>query len=200
MFITSCVVKNRGIDDYKKPHPTHCLNCLMNDCVVQVVSVGVSLRGSYLRVSHVDQSDRWLIYLQAQSLRISVCICLCAWMCPYISQFKCEDYGKTSLDTAPIPSIVLRFPFLSFKLKAWNKGRGYCGCVCACACICVCALRVGGGCVKEEVLSGTEAFCRCCREEGVNGKFFGYPSYSALWLAKVCHMWPHPKSVSVLDL
>lgn len=53
--------------------------------------------------------------------------------------------------------------------------------------------------MKEEVLSGTEAFCRCCREEGVNGKFCGYQSYSALQLAKVCHMWPHPNSVSLLD-
>lgn len=62
------------------------------------------------------------------------------------------------------------------------------------ACVHVC---VGGGCVKEEVLSGTEAFCRCCREDGVNGKFCGYQSYSSLGIAKVCYMWPHPNLVLV---
>ncbi len=110
------------------------------------------------------------------------------------------DYTKTSPDTAPIPPTVLCSPPLIIQVEGQNKGRGYCGCVCACACICACALCVGGGCVKEEVLSGTEAFCRCCREERVNGKFCGYQSYSTLWLAEVCHMWPQPNSVSVLDL
>ncbi len=95
-------------------------------------------------------------------------------------------YAKTSPDTTSIPPFVVCFPFLSFKVEGQNKGRGYCSCVCAslcasvCVCVCVCALCVGGGCVKEEVFSGTEAFCRCCREEGVNGKFCGYQSYGAL--------------------
>lgn len=46
--------------------------------------------------------------------------------------------------------------------------------MCAYVCIGVRALRVGGLCLKEEVLSGTEAFCRCCREDGENGKSCGY--------------------------
>lgn len=140
-------------------------------------------------------TDRWLVYLQAE--RISVCFY--SSVCMHVS-IQCFvqmrlDYTITSPAAASIPSIVLGFlPFI-IQVEGQNKGRGYCGSVCASVCICVCALHVGGGCVKEEVLSGTEAFCRCCREEGVNGKFCGYQSYSSLWLAKVCHMWPHPNSV-----
>lgn len=99
-------------------------------------------------------ADRWF------TLEQNACTCPleCDW-----------NRAVASPDTAPAPPIVLRFPHLSCELKARNKGGGYCGCVCACVCICVCALRVGGGCVKkkkkEEVLSGTEAFCRCCGEE-----------------------------------
>lgn len=44
--------------------------------------------------------------------------------------------------------------------------------MCVYLCVCVSVLRVGGGCVKEEVLSGTEAFCRCCMEEGLNGNLW----------------------------
>lgn len=93
---------------------------------------------------------------------------------------------------------LVRSPLI-IQTEGQNKGRGYCGCMCACVCISVCAFCVGGGCVKEEVLSGTEVFCRCCRE-GVNGKSCGYQSYSALWLAKVCRVWPHPNSVLVFGL
>lgn len=80
-----------------------------------------------------------------------------------------------------------------------NKGKGYCGCVWLCTSVCVCVLRVGGFCVKEEVLSGTEAFCRCCREEGLNGNFCGYqPRGSTLWLEKVCHVWPPSQTLRCL--
>lgn len=60
------------------------------------------------------------------------------------------------------------------QVEGQNKGKGCCGCMCAYVCIGVRALRVGGLCLKEEVLSGTEAFCRCCREDGENGKSCGY--------------------------
>lgn len=60
------------------------------------------------------------------------------------------------------------------QVEGQNKGKGCCGCMCAYVCIGVRALCVGGLCLKEEVLSGTEAFCRCCREDGENGKSCGY--------------------------
>lgn len=55
--------------------------------------------------------------------------------------------------------------------------------------------------MKEEVLSGTEAFCRCCRE-GLNGKFCGYQSYSSTQKLTRKGM-PHvakSNSAAVLDL
>lgn len=55
----------------------------------------------------------------------------------------------------------------------------------------VCIVRGWRLVLKEEALSGTEAFCRCCREEGANGKSCGYQSYDTLW------QWPHSNPNSV---
>ena len=146
-------------------------------------------------------TDRWFTF-RAERLHVSA---------RFSAQMRL-DCTEASPDTAPAPPIVLRFPHLSCKLKARTKVEDTAVacvhvsasvCVCVCVCVCGCALHVGGGRVKkkkkkEEVLSGTEAFCRCCGEGGVNGKFCGYQSRGALWLEEVCHMRPHPDSVSLL--
>lgn len=75
------------------------------------------------------------------------------------------------LQTANVPPIVSCFPLLSFKSKARVKVEDT-AVVFKCQHLCV--FCVGGGCLKEEVLSGTEAFCRCCKEGGLNGNFCGY--------------------------
>lgn len=168
----------------KKPHPT-CGLISWWMSVLSWLSVSVLV---FVDIICTSESCRaigsWLGYLWAQSLRISVFMLarVHSFLC-----FKCDWIIARLLQT---PYCVV-LPPLIIQVEGQNKSRGYCGCVCACACICVCVCITRGwrGCVKEEVLSGTEAFCRCCREEGVNGKFCGYQSYSALWLAKVCHMW-----------
>lgn len=176
-------------------------NCLMKENVFLAVCVGVSLCGSHLR-KWVTKSNRQTVVLPLSRNPMYKCVSHCV-----LAQFHsslhlnatglCPDFSRHSSYT----TYCFVLPTLIIQVEDQNKGRGYCGCVCACvcSCVCVCALRVGGGCVKEEVLSGTEAFCRCCREEGLNGKFCGYQSYSStLWLEKACRMWPHPNSVPVV--
>ena len=200
MFTTICVVKNWRRDDSEKPPPVVWSNCLMNECVVPVACVALSLCASRLH-KWVTKSNRQMVHLSSgtparvRSFLRSNATGLHRGF-PWHS--SCTTYCFT------LPPLIMQ-------AEGQNKGGGYCGCVCACVCICMCvcvcvcgcALRVGGGRVKkkkkkEEVLSGTEAFCRCCGEGGVNGKFCGYQSRGALWLEEVCHMRPHPDSVSLL--
>lgn len=64
------------------------------------------------------------------------------------------DCTEASPDTAPAPPIVWHFPHFSYKLKARNKGGGYCGCVCACVCIRVCVCIARGRRLREEEEGG----------------------------------------------
>lgn len=159
-------------------------NCLMNEHVVSAVCVGVGLCGSHLhkwliqsnRVAAVSPSSR-----NPKERHVSFCLSACT--CPAITPFKS---GRIILLQKRLMCHPLLATSLSFKSYARTKVED--------TAVCESVLRVGGGCVKEEVLSGTEAFCRCWREGGLNGNFCGYqPRGSSLWLEKVCHVWPHPK-------
>lgn len=102
-----------------------------------------------------------LFYLQAEILRKSIFYFVCLLALVHL----------LLLQTANVPPIVSCFPLLSFKLKARVKVEDA---VVVFKCQHLCVLCVGGGCLKEEVLSGTEAFCRCCKGGGLNGNFCGY--------------------------
>ena len=94
--------------------------------------------------------DRWLVYLQAESLKNR---CVILFVCVLACVHSFLYFNVTSPDTAPVPPIVLCFPRLSFKLKARTKVEDtVAACVHAFASVCVHyawveRLREGGGVV-----------------------------------------------------
>lgn len=90
----------------------------------------------------------------------------------------------------PPVCLSLHFSPLWFQLKAREKERILWLHVCKCLHL-LCAVNVGGSWL-EAVRPGTEAFCRCCCEKGVNGKCCGYQSDDVTWFKELCWTPPPP--------
>lgn len=165
--------------------PSCGLICLMNERVVLVVCAAVSLCASRLH-KWVTKSSRQMVHLGAERLHVSARMRL-------ESRRGFSWHSSCTTYCFALPPLIMR---VEGQKQRWRILRLR---VCMCLHLCVCIAR--GRRLREEEeegggVVGNRSILQMLRG-GVNGKFCGYQSRGALWLGEVCHMRPHPGSVSL---